>query len=187
MGTESPLIRIAEPSDGPALAAIYAPHVERSPTSFEVQPPSAEEMSARIQNTLARYPWLVATQDEQVLGYVYASEHHPRAAYQWGVDVSVYVREDTYRRGVGRYLYLRLFDLLRQQGFYIAYAGITLPNPASVGLHEALGFSLIGIYKAAGFKLGAWHDVGWWRLSLQAPTPDPASPIPFSELRTDHV
>jgi L-amino acid N-acyltransferase YncA len=126
------VVRVADPADGAALAAIYGPHVEQSATSFELEAPSADEMAARIRATLTRYPWLVAERDGVILGYAYATEHRARRAYQWGVEVSVYVRDDVQREGVGRRLYTRLFELLRQQGFYTAYAGITLPNPGSV-------------------------------------------------------
>ena len=106
-------------------------------------------------------------------GYAYASRHRDRAAYQWSIDVSVYVRADAHRRGIGRALYAALLRIVVAQGFYNAYAGITLPNPASVGLHESFGFRPVGMYRRVGHKLGAWHDVGWWALDLQ---PRPASP-----------
>jgi L-amino acid N-acyltransferase YncA len=117
----------------------------------------------------------------EVLGYAYASAHRTRAAYQWSVDVSVYVQAQVQRSGVGCALYSSLFKLLTLQGFYNAYAGITLPNPGSVGLHESLGFRPVGMYRAVGYKLGAWHDVGWWQLTLQAPT---LSPEPLKDCRT---
>ena len=177
------VVRIAQPSDAAALAAIYAPHVERSATSFELDAPSAEDMAGRIQKTLERYPWLVAEVDGEVAGYAYATEHRTRRAYQWGVGVSVYVDDKVQGRGVGRTLYTRLFELLRWQGFYTAYAAITLPNPASVGLHEAFGFVAVGVFPNAGFKLGAWHDVGWWRFVLQPVIADPSPPTPFPNLR----
>jgi L-amino acid N-acyltransferase YncA len=181
-GAETLVVRVARPSDDAILAAIYAPHVEQSATSFELEAPSPKEMAARIRGTLDRYPWLVAERDGTILGYAYATEHRARRAYQWGVEVSVYIRDDAQRQGVGRQLYTRLFELLRQQGFYTAYAGITLPNPASVGLHEALGFLPVGVYRNAGFKLGTWHDVGWWQLALQPVPPNPSPPTPFAQL-----
>jgi phosphinothricin acetyltransferase len=175
-------IRIAQAADGAALAAIYAPHVAGSAVSFEVEPPSAEEMASRVRATLERYPWLVTEQAGVVVGFAYAGEYRTRRAYQWSVEVSVYLRGDAQRQGLGRRLYTRLFELLRRQGFYSAYAGITLPNPASIGLHEAVGFAPIGVFRNAGFKFGAWHDVGWWQLTLQPPVPDPPPPTPFSRL-----
>ena len=105
-----------------------------------------------------------------------ASSHRTRAAYQWSVDVSVYVHERARRRGVGRALYGALFGILRQQGFYSAYAGIALPNPASVRLHESMGFQPVGVYRSVGYKLGAWRDVGWWHLALR-PAIEPPAPL----------
>ena len=151
-------------------------------TSFELVPPTAAEMAARIAAALAWAPWLVLERSGEIAGYAYAVRHRDRAAYQWAVDVSVYVGEAHRGAGVGRALYARLFELLRAQGFYVAHAGISLPNPASVRLHEAFGFQPVGVYPAVGFKNGAWHDVGWWRLPLREPDPDPAPPRPLAEI-----
>src|SRR5258708_38800595 len=153
------MIGVAGAGDAAQVAAIYAPHVTGASTSFEYAPPDADEMAARISPTLAPMPYLVLEPGGEVLGFAYASKHRERAAYQWSVDVSVYVRPDAHRRGVGRALYESLFALLRLQGFYAAHAGITLPNPASVGLHEALRFRPAGVSPSAGFKPGAWHDM----------------------------
>ena len=117
-----------------------------------------------------------------MLGYAYASRHRERAAYQWSVDVSVYVRADAHRRGIGRALYTALLRIVTAQGFYGAYAGITLPNASSVGLHEAMGFRAVGVYRAVGYKLGAWHDVGWWDLDARC-TPGVAPPPPLARRR----
>ena len=144
--------------------------------SFELEPPGAEEMRRRMKGTLERFPWLVCEREGRVLGYAYAGAHGTRAAYRWSVDVSGYVHEGARRSGVGRALYTSLFSLLSLQGFYNAYAGITLPNPASVGLHEALGFRPVGVYRGVGYKLGAWHDVGWWHLALRERLADPDPP-----------
>ena len=148
--------------------------------SFELEPPDAGEMRRRIEGTLERFPWLVCEREKRVSGYAYASAHGSRAAYRWSVDVSAYVREGERRSGVGRALYTSLFSLLSLQGFYNAYAGITLPNPASVGLHEALGFRPVGVYRGVDYKLGAWHDVGWWHLALRElrAEPDPPCDLP---------
>jgi L-amino acid N-acyltransferase YncA len=173
--------RLATSDDAAAIAAIYAPHVLGSATSFELEPPDAAEMARRLAAVLAHAPWLVACDGDAVLGYAYASRHRDRAAYQWSVDVSVYIGGDQRRRGIGGALYRSLFALLRLQGFYSAHAGITLPNAASVGIHEALGFRPIGIYRAVGFKLGAWHDVGWWQLPLRDRSGTPAPPLSLAE------
>jgi len=144
-----------------------------------------EDMAQRIQKTLAHWPWMVCDRAGEVLGYAYASQHRERAAYQWSVDVSVYVHPRAHRSGIGRALYTSLIRLLVLQGFYNAYAGITLPNAASVGLHEAVGFRPVGVYRKVGFKLGAWHDVGWWSLLLQPPAARPSSPVDFPALTGD--
>ena len=169
-------IRVATERDAEQIAAIYAPNVTDTVISFELEPPDADEMRRRIGLTLKRYPWLVCERQARLLGYAYAGAHSSRAAYQWAVDVSVYVHEDARRRGVGRALYRSLFAALRLQGFYNAYAGATLPNPGSVGLHESVGFRSVGVYGGIGYKMGAWHDVVWWHLPLRERVADPVPP-----------
>lgn len=171
-------IRSVTPGDAEAIAAIYAPIVRDTTISFELEPPDTEEMRTRIEKTLQVLPWLVS-QDAAgaVSGYVYASKHRERAAYQWSVDVTAYVRDDCRGQGVAKRLYLRLFEELVRLGYYQAFAGIALPNDASIALHESVGFEALGVYKKVGFKLGAWRDVGWWQRELQAPGHgDPAAP-----------
>jgi phosphinothricin acetyltransferase len=176
------IIRLATEDDAEAVRAIYAPFCdEGSHVSFEVMAPPVEEVRRRIGATLARYPWLVAEDDGQVLGYAYAGQHRERAAYRWSVDVSVYIGDGQRRSGVGRGLYRSLFDTLRFQGFATAFAGATLPNEGSVGLHRAMGFEEVGIYRQVGYKAGAWHDVIWWRLPLREPPDHPAEPLTLDE------
>ncbi len=172
------MIRLATPADAAAVAAIYGPFVAGTPISFELDPPGAEEMARRICDTLAWLPWLVCERDGAIAGYAYASKHRDRAAYQWAVDVSVYVADRFRRQGVARALYEDLFARLRRQGYVLAHAGIALPNPGSVGLHEALGFERVGVFKQVGHKLGKWHDVGWWQLALGPRPLLPAPPMP---------
>lgn len=173
------LIRHAEPArDGGACACIYEPFVTDSHVSFEEVPPTADEFARRIEEASARYPWLVAEHDGTVIGYAYGSQHRERAAYRWAADVAVYVTAGDRRRGVGRALYTALFELLRRQGIQVACAGVTLPNDASVALHETLGFVPVGVYRRIGYKHGAWRDVGWWQLELA-----PATAGPPAELR----
>ena len=163
-------IRLATPEDAAAVLAIYAPVVTHTAISFETEPPSVEEMRHRIQATLRQYPWLVAQDDAGgVAGYVYASRHAERAAYRWSVGVTAYVRADQRGRGVGKALYTELLQQLKDLGYCQAFAGITQPNAASVALHEAVGFTRVGIYANAGYKLGRWHDVGYWQCALQRP------------------
>ncbi len=170
-------IRGAKGADAKRLLEIYAPAVETGPTSFETVLPSAAEFGERIRRTLETHPWLVACVGGEAVGYAYAGAIRARAAYQWSCEVSVYVREDHHRRGVGSRLYEALFASLREQGFVNAFAGITLPNPASVALHERCGFESVGVYRRIGFKNGAWHDVGWWGLRLREVTGEPAPPV----------
>jgi L-amino acid N-acyltransferase YncA len=178
--------RHAEPSrDAAACAAIYAPYVEGSPASFELEPPSAAEMAGRIESTSAHHPWLVLERAEAVVGFAYASQHHSRAAYRWTADVTVYVDQARRRTGAGRELYEALLGLLRRQRMRVVCAGITLPNDASVGLHEALGFELVGVYRNVGWKAGTWYDVGWWQLDLGAPGEPPTEPLGPQQLRLD--
>jgi L-amino acid N-acyltransferase YncA len=176
-------IRLATADDAAALAAIYGPIVEETTISFETAAPGPAEMAQRLAAHLAYAPWLVCAPGPDVLGYAYASRHRERAAYQWAVDVSVYVDARHRRRHVGRALYTSLFALLRLQGFYLAHAGIALPNPASVAIHEGLGFRPVGVYAQVGYKRGAWHDVGWWQLVLRAREGEPAPPLPLAEAR----
>lgn len=166
---------MARPEDGPAVAAIYDPLVEFSIATFETEPPGGREMSRRIAATLPRHPWLVAEKGS-LIGYAYATPHRTRPAYRWAVDVSVYVDPTHRGTGMGRGLYESLIEILVLQGFRTAHAGISLPNPASVALHEAMGFIPVGVYPRVGWKLGEWRDVGWWRRDLadtSDPLPDP--------------
>ncbi len=175
-------IRSVDPSDAQAVRAIYAPFVSDDATSFEMVVPDPAEMQRRIEAQRDRYPWLVFERDHTILGYAYASAHRARQAYQWCAEVSVYVHPRAHRCGVGRALYTALFDLLRRQGYVNAYAGITLPNPSSVGLHESLGFKPIGVYRRVGFKFDRWHDVAWLHLRLREDPGPPADPSPAASL-----
>jgi phosphinothricin acetyltransferase len=173
-------IREADPErDGAACAAIYAPSVEGGLVSFEEVAPDAAEMSARIARIGVTHPWLVAESGGEVVGYAYACPHRERPAYRWAVDVSVYVAAGSQGEGHGRRLYTELFERLRRLGFRTACAGITLPNPVSVALHEGLGFVPLGVFRAIGWKAGAWRDVGWWQLEL-APAGAEAPPEPLA-------
>ncbi|HDS1679003.1 TPA: N-acetyltransferase [Pseudomonas putida] len=172
-------IRIASSEDAVAIQAIYAPIVLHTAISFEEVAPSEEEMRQRIETTLHTYPYLVALQDGRVVGYAYASQHRARAAYRWAVDVTVYVAEGQRRSGIGRQLYDVLLPVLKQLGYRSAYAGISLPNQGSVGLHERLGFQHIGTFPQVGFKLNAWHDVGYWRFDFGDDSLRPEAPTAF--------
>jgi len=172
-------IRSADPKlDAAACAELYAPYVEGGPISFEERAPSAAELAARIERISATHPWLVAERGGGVVGYAYACPHRERPAYRWSVDVSVYVAAAHVGEGIGSALYTALFERLRAQRFRMAYAGITLPNPASVALHESLGFAQVGTMREVGWKLGDWRDVGWFQLEL-APAAAEQPPEPL--------
>ena len=180
------MIRLAtvdDENDANACLAIYAPVVAGTAISFEIEVPAVEEMRRRMSEKLPRYPWLVLAEPGGVLGYAHAGAFRPRPAYQWSVEVSVYVAAGARRTGAGRRLYTALLALLRLQGFVSAFAGVALPNDASVGLHEAMGFQPVGVYRNAGFKFGRWIDVGWWQLQLRELSDDPADePAPPLDL-----
>ena len=176
------MIRVATAADAAEVHRIYAPIVRDTVISFEIEVPPVQEIARRIAGTLPEFPWLVDERGGRLAGYAYASRHRERRAYQWSVDVACYVDEAWRGRGVGRGLYAALLPLLRRQGFQSAFAGIALPNAASVALHEAAGFECVGIHRDVGFKLGAWRDTGWWQCRLGQPVPHPEPPRPFSAL-----
>lgn len=173
-------IRVAGEQDAEAIAAIYAPHVTRGVASFEESAPTPDEMRARIAKLAGRFPWLVAEEDGAVLGYAYADRFRDRHAYRWAVETTVYVADAAQRRGVGRLLYGKLLDILRAQGFTQAIAAISLPNDASIELHERAGFRRAGVYREVGWKQGRWVDVGLWQAQLSDPPNPPPEPKAFS-------
>lgn len=165
------IIRDADPDrDAAACAAIYAPYVSESVVSFEERPPTTAEMTARM---LGAHAWLLAEDEGVPVGYAYGSPHAERAAYRWTADAAVYIDANHHRSGIGRALYARLFEQLRASGLWMVCAGITQPNDASNGLHRAMGFVPVGIYRRVGWKAGAWHDVAWSQLDLRPGEPGP--------------
>ena len=184
MGTEL-RIRLADPlADAERASAIYRPAVATGIASFEAVPPTPHEMRERMHATLERLPWLVAEGEPggAVIGYAYAAPHKLRAGYRWSVDISVYVDAGAHGRGVGRALYDRLLSLLRRAGYVNVYAGIALPNPASIRLHEGIGMRRIAVYERVGWKFGRWHDVAWFGMRLSEPDGQPAEPLAIGEL-----
>ena len=176
-------IRQAQPEDGASIAAIYEPYIRDTVITFEEKPVTADEMSQRIAQTLPRYPFLVAEDVGQVIGYAYGGPHQARASYRWSVNVAVYIAGTHHRRGIGSTLYGQLLRLLAAQNLVTAIAGITMPNAASIRLHESVGFKPIALYHNIGFKLGAWRDVGWWERALIDPPPiTPAEPTPWTDM-----
>ncbi|MCI0437737.1 MAG: N-acetyltransferase family protein [Chloroflexi bacterium] len=177
----SAIIRLAREDDAAQMLAIYAPIVRETAISFELVPPTEDEFRQRIRSVLEIAPWLVCERDGDIMGYAYASRYRPRAAYQWSVEVTVYVNARYQGKGVGRAVYTSLFECLRLQGFRSAFAVIALPNRMSIALHESLGFDPVGVHRAAGYKLGQWHDIGWWQLTLQEREESPAPPRPLRD------
>jgi phosphinothricin acetyltransferase len=166
----------AEAGDAAACAAIYTPYVRDTAITFEWDPPSVEEMAARIEASRKTHAWLVAEEDGRVFGYAYAGPFKTRAAYQWSCEVSVYLELGRRRTGAGRALYEELFTRLANRGYRTAAAGMTLPNDASVGLHKAMGFEPVGTYRQIGWKNNTWHDVAWAQRPL---TPNTTAPTPL--------
>lgn len=175
-------IRFATLADASAILAIYGPYITESIISFEYEVPTVLEFTERIRAIQQQLPYLIVEANGRVMGYAYASRHRDRAAYQWSVDTSVYVHPDGHRQGIARQLYTALFDLLRRQGYYNAYAGITLPNPKSEAFHRTMGFEPVGTYANVGYKFGEWHDVAWFQLTLQPHQTNPTPPVPIHQL-----
>jgi len=174
-------VRLAKAGDAGSILEIYAPHVLYNACTFETRVPPVDEFEVRITKCLQKFPWLVCEIDDRIAGYVYASPHREREAYQWTCESSVYVHKDFKGKGIGKELYKALFQILKMQGLINVYAGITLPNDASVKLHEACGFQLFAEYDNIGYKMGAWHKVGWWKLQLNEHELKPSPPLLFSE------
>lgn len=160
------LVRSATVKDADQCASIYAPFVADSWISFETSPPDATEMRRRIEQALSSHDWMVAETEGRIAGYAYGSQHRTRAAYQNSCDVAVYIDPAFSRQGVGRSLYAALFPRLKERNYHALFAGIALPNEGSIGLHQSLGFSTVGIYREVGWKLGAWRDVQWMQRLL---------------------
>jgi L-amino acid N-acyltransferase YncA len=169
-------IRRAGADDAAAIAALYAPFVASSQATFEEVPPDAAEVARRISGGEIDYPWLVADEDGRLIGYASSSCFRQRSAYRWAVETGVYVAEGAQRRGVARALLGALIEALVEAGFVTAIASISLPNGASAGLHEALGYRLAGTIRAPGYKLGAWVDIGYWQRDLAERRVPPSEP-----------
>ena len=169
------MIRDAVPADAVACARIYAPYVTDSVVSFEARPPTPSEVRRRMTQA---HLWLVAEEEGEVYGYAYGSPHSEREAYGWAADVTIYLAAQHRGRGLGRRLYARLFDGLRDLGVCTLCAGIALPNPASEALHRGMGFDEVGTYRRIGYKLGRWVDTRWYQLDLRPDRePPPRRPL----------
>jgi phosphinothricin acetyltransferase len=175
-------IRIATADDAEPILKIYAPYIENTSYTFEMEVPTTDSFKERISSYLQTWPWLVCEINGVVAGYAYGSRHRERVAYQWSVESSVYVHDDYQRMGVAQALYTALIRILKLQGFRNLYAVINLPNDKSVSFHEKSGFEYFATYKNVGYKLGKWKNVGWWQLQLNEYLIEPAPPVKFSEM-----
>lgn len=176
-------IRAATLGDAAAIASIYAPYVMGSSVSFETVAPNEAEMRERMAAGGDLYPWFVV-EDEQgaMLGYAYATRFRPRPAYHYTVETTIYLDPKAHGQGIGKLLYETLLRTLEKQRFVQAIAAITLPNDASVRLHEALGFKATGVYRQVGYKGSRWLDVGLWQRGLAPATNPPTEPVKLSEI-----
>jgi L-amino acid N-acyltransferase YncA len=175
-------IRPAQSKDAPFIADIYRPFVEYGWASFEAYAPDSAEIVSRIKKAGNMYPWLVAEDNNTVLGYAYASAHRARDAYRTSVDTSIYCAKNARGNGVGRKLYATLLETLKRQNYVSAFAGIALPNEASIGLHHAMGFTLIGTYPKVGYKQGVWRDTQWWHRPLADTSDRPAEILSYLDI-----
>jgi phosphinothricin acetyltransferase len=175
-------IRIASEDDRHDFAEIYAPVVEQTHISFELVAPAADEMARRISAALENHVCLVAEEAGRVNGYAYAGKYRDKPAYRWSTETTIYIRDGSRGKGIGRSLYAALLRILAAQNYRRAFAGIALPNQGSVALHEAAGFKHIGTNPEAGFKFGRWHDLGWWSFPLNTREGPPPPLIPLKEL-----
>ena len=160
-------IRLAKKSDAAALLTIYAPYVENTAITFEYEVPTIEDFANRIEKTLGKHPYLVAEEDGLILGYAYASTYYARAAYDWAVELSVYVSQDARGKGVGSKLYDELEGLLDQMGYMHFLACVSLPNEDSIAFHTKRGYQQVAHFPKIGYKLERWHDIVWLQKSLE--------------------
>ena len=170
------LIRLVRTADAPQILSMYDYYINNTAITFETSTPDIESFTERIEHISSFYPWLVYENEAKILGYAYASQHRQRSSYRWSVDVTVYIHQSAHGKGIGSQLYEQLLSLLQKQGFYNAYAGITLPNEKSIALHEKFGFVKIGQYNRVGYKINKWWNVGWWECEINVKPECPEEP-----------
>lgn len=175
-------IRLAIESDVESILEVYTPFITDTVITFEYKVPTVKEFGQRMAEIQQRYPWFVCEVNNNIVGYAYASRFNEREAYDWSADFSIYIRPEFHRRNIGKALYYTLFETLKLQGYYNAYAGVTLPNIKSEGLHESFGFKSAGVYHNVGYKLGSWHDVKWYELKINEHIREPLKPKNINEI-----
>lgn len=178
------MIRVVKKDDAAAMLEIYSPFILNSGITQEITVPSIEEFQKRISETLELRPWIVCEINGDVAGYAYAGKYRDRKGYQWCTEPSVYISEKYLRNNIAHSLYTALFEILEILGYINAYAVITLPNDRSISFHEKFGFEYLTTYKNVGYKLGQWHDVGWWSYTIKAHNDNPSEPTRFTTI--DH-
>ncbi len=182
-------IRTATKDDAARLLEIYAPYVENTAITFEYEVPSVAEFAQRIENTLKKYPYLIAESGDEILGYTYAGAFKGRAAYDWSVETTLYVKSTCHRQGIGKALYLALEKTLKAQNILNLNACIAYPEVEdefltqnSPHFHESMDYKLVGVFHQCGFKFHRWYDMIWMEKQIGEHTADPAAVIPFSEI-----
>jgi phosphinothricin acetyltransferase len=179
-------IRLATKNDCGPILQIYAPFILDTTITFEYKVPTSTEFCERMANIQRKYPWLVCEINDVIAGYAYASRYREREAYDWSVDFSIYINPKYHRKNIGRALYFALFELVKLQGYYNAYAGVTLPNIKSESFHESFGFKPVGVYHNVGYKFDNWHDVKWYELEIREHIQSPAKPKSIDEISNTH-
>jgi L-amino acid N-acyltransferase YncA len=182
-----PTVRLIESRDTEDILNIYSHYILNTTVTFETEIPSLTSFNERIKHIVSTYPWIICEYEDEIVGYAYACKHRERSAYQWSVEVSVYLGPEYTGQGIGKILYSSLINILRFQGFINVYAGIALPNISSVGIHEKFGFEHIALYKNVGYKFRKWIDVGWWWLALSVHPEFPVAPTPIENLSRNQI
>lgn len=159
-------IRVATTKDSAALVAIYAPYVIETAITFEYDVPSVADFEKRIENTLKKYPYLVAEENEEIIGYAYAGAYKDRRAYDWSSEITLYVQQSNQKQGVGARLYQALEESLKKQHVTTLVSCITAGNAKSEAFHQKQGFKQVALFPKIGYKFGKWHDVSWMQKSL---------------------
>jgi phosphinothricin acetyltransferase len=175
-------IRLITEKDADEVLNVYKYFVDNTSVSFEYEAPIRDEYLQRIITNTEKYPWLVCVHNDKIIGFAYASTHRYRTAYQWSPESTIYFAPDFHTKGIGRIIYETLFLLLKLQGYYNVFAGITVPNEKSVGLHQALGFKEVGIFRNIGYKHGNWHHTHWFQLDLAEHILNPPTPKKLNEV-----
>lgn len=177
--------RFATPEDAPAILEVYAPYIRNTVITFEYEVPSVEAFTERVKGITEKYPYLVCEENGVLLGYAYAGEYRSRTAFQWDVELSIYLRPEAQGKGVSKAFYDRLLPMVEKLGYRNIYSSIVTPNPASIGLQEKYGFETLCVFEKCGYKLGQWCDLLWMHKKIGDWSKDPVPPTSISEVREE--